>query len=57
MGQVVDMVIHGKPMPKGRPRFSRRGSKVVTYTPRETEIYEMNIKALAQVAILGKDMF
>lgn len=57
MGQVIDMVIYGKPMPKGRPRFSRRGGKVVTYTPRDTEIYEMNVKALAQLAMMNKDMF
>jgi Holliday junction resolvase RusA-like endonuclease len=54
---MIDLVIHGKPVGKARPRFSRRGNKVVTFTPRETQIYEQNIKALAQVAMLGKNMF
>lgn len=53
---MIDLVIHGKPVGKARPRFSRRGNKVVTFTPRETQIYEQNIKALAQVAMLGKAM-
>jgi Holliday junction resolvase RusA-like endonuclease len=53
---MIDLVIHGKPVGKARPRFSRRGNKVVTFTPRETQIYEQNIKSLAQVAMLGKNM-
>lgn len=28
----------------------------MTYTPRETKLYEQNIKSLAQVAMFGKDM-
>jgi Holliday junction resolvase RusA-like endonuclease len=54
---MIDLVIYGKPVGKARPRFSRRGGKVVTFTPRETQIYEQNIKSLAQVAMIGKDMF
>ena len=54
---MIDLVIHGKPVGKARPRFSRRGNKVVTFTPRETQIYEQNVKSLAQVAMLGKAMF
>jgi Holliday junction resolvase RusA-like endonuclease len=53
---MIDLVIHGKPVGKARPRFSRRGNKVVTFTPRETQIYEQNVKSLAQVAMLGKAM-
>jgi len=53
---MIDLVIHGKPVGKARPRFSRRGNKVVTFTPRETQIYEQNVKSLAQVAMLGKVM-
>jgi len=33
-------IIHGEPQGKGRPRFSRQGSYVKTYTPEETVIYE-----------------
>jgi len=53
---MIDLVIHGKPIGKARPRFSRRGNKVVTFTPKETQIYEQNVKSLAQVAMLGKAM-
>jgi Holliday junction resolvase RusA-like endonuclease len=53
---MIDLVIHGKPVGKARPRFSRRGNKVVTFTPRETQIYEQNVKSLAQVAMIGKAM-
>jgi Holliday junction resolvase RusA-like endonuclease len=53
---MIDLVIYGKPVGKARPRFSRRGNKVVTFTPRETQIYEQNVKSLAQVAMLGKTM-
>lgn len=53
---MIDLVIYGKPVGKARPRFSRRGGKVVTFTPRETQIYEQNIKSLAQVAMIGKAM-
>jgi Holliday junction resolvase RusA-like endonuclease len=53
---MIDLVIYGKPVGKARPRFSRRGNKVVTFTPRETQIYEQNVKSLAQVAMLGKAM-
>ena len=53
---MIDLVIHGKPVGKARPRFSRRGNKVVTFTPKETQIYEQNVKSLAQVAMLGKAM-
>ena len=53
---MIDLVIYGKPVGKARPRFSRRGGKVVTFTPRETQIYEQNVKSLAQVAMLGKAM-
>ena len=53
---MIDLVIYGKPVGKARPRFSRRANKVVTFTPRETQIYEQNVKSLAQVAMLGKAM-
>lgn len=33
-----------QPVPKGRPRFARRGKFVQTYTPKETEEYESAIR-------------
>ena len=38
-------IVPGTPVPKGRPRFTRRGR---TYTPAKTKSYE------EQIAILGK---
>lgn len=32
------------PVPKGRPRFVRRGKFVSTYTPRKTEEYEAHVR-------------
>lgn len=54
---MIDLVIYGKPVGKARPRFGRRkDGGVMTYTPRETKLYEQNVKSLAQVAMFGKDM-
>lgn len=36
------------PVPKGRPRFVRRGSFVQTYTPKETEKYENDVRKWMQ---------
>lgn len=33
-----------EPKPKGRPRFARRGKFVQTYTPKETEVYESEVR-------------
>lgn len=33
-----------EPKPKGRPRFARRGKFVQTYTPKETEAYESEVR-------------
>jgi len=32
----LTITIPGQPVPKGRPRFARRGRKVVTHTPKRT---------------------
>lgn len=39
-----DFVVLGRPRGKGRPRFARRGNYVTTYTPKETEDYEKQIR-------------
>ena len=33
---MILLTIPGQPVPKGRPRFARRGRSVVTYTPQAT---------------------
>lgn len=40
----VKFSILGEPKAKGRPRFSKRGNFVTTYTPQETQNYEAFIK-------------
>ncbi|MDU5424675.1 MAG: RusA family crossover junction endodeoxyribonuclease [Clostridiales bacterium] len=42
---MIRFVIPGEPQGKGRPKFSRQGSFVKTYTPAKTENYEAHIKA------------
>jgi Holliday junction resolvase RusA-like endonuclease len=54
---MINLVIYGKPVGKARPRFGRKkNGGVMTYTPRETKLYEQGVKTLAQVAMFGKDM-
>ena len=38
------VVIYGEPQGKGRPRFTKRGNFVSTYTPKETLSYENLVK-------------
>ena len=37
-----------EPVPKGRPRFSKVGGFVRSYTPKKTSDYETQVKAIAQ---------
>lgn len=54
---MIELVIYGKPVGKARPRFGRtKSGGVMTYTPRETKLYEQGVTTLAQVAMFGKDM-
>jgi len=54
---MIDIVIHGKPVGKARPRFGRKkDGGAVTYTPRETKNYEQAVAALAQCAMMGKTL-
>lgn len=50
----VSFTIPGSPVGKGRPRFARRGKKVVTYTPEETASYENLVKLYASLAMKGR---
>lgn len=40
----IAFTVPGKPVGKQRPRFSRRGTAVRTYTPRQTAEYERLVK-------------
>lgn len=52
---MIDIVFYGKPIGKARPRFGRtKSGQVVTFTPQKTRDYERGIRALAQVAMVGK---
>ena len=42
--EYIDFTIPGEPRGKGRPRFSRAGNYVRTYTPEQTASYENLIK-------------
>jgi len=48
---MINYMVEGKPVPKGRPRFAKRGKFVSTYTPTKTTVdYETIIKEAAQKA-------
>lgn len=43
----MKFIVLGKPKSKGRPRFSRRGKYIKTYTPSSTTEYEKLVKLSA----------
>ncbi len=54
---MIDMVIYGTPVGKGRPRFGRgKSGNIVTFTPKKTREYEQGVKALAQVAMMNRTL-
>lgn len=50
MGSEVCFTVPGKPVGKGRPRFTKQGR---TYTPGKTKSYEAEIKFFAERAMQG----
>ncbi len=40
----IYFTVPGEPQGKGRPRFARKGTRVVTYTPEKTTSYENRVK-------------
>ena len=40
----VSFIVHGKPLGKGRPRFTKVGNFIKAYTPRQTRDYESLIR-------------
>ena len=48
---MVTFEVEGTPVPKGRPRFARRGKFVSTYTPKTTTDYESKVSEAAKQAM------
>jgi Holliday junction resolvase RusA-like endonuclease len=51
MTLIVTFEVEGDPVPKGRPRFARRGQFVQTYTDAKTIDYETQVAMKARQAI------
>ena len=51
MTLVVTFTVDGDPVPKGKPRFARRGQFVQTYTDAKTIDYETHVAMKARQAI------
>ena len=47
----VFFTLEGTPVPKGRPRFARRGKFVSTYSPKTTVDYETKVSESAKQAM------
>lgn len=41
---MIEIIVPGEPVGKGRPKFRRAGNYVQTYTPEKTAVYENLIK-------------
>jgi Holliday junction resolvase RusA-like endonuclease len=52
---MVTFMVEGTPVPKGRPRFARRGKFVSTYSPKTTVDYESKVSESAKLAMGGSE--
>jgi Holliday junction resolvase RusA-like endonuclease len=52
---VIEFIVPGQPVPKGRPKFARRGKGVVAYTPAKTVAYETLVQRAAGDAMAGRE--
>jgi Holliday junction resolvase RusA-like endonuclease len=50
---VINFVVDGQPVAKGRPRFARVGKGVKAYTPAKTATYEQQVSWAAKAAMRG----
>lgn len=48
---VISFTVEGTPVPKGRPRFAKRGKFVQTYTPQKTKDYEQLVRDAGALAM------
>lgn len=53
-GTMIQFVIPGPAVGKGRPRFARRGNFVTAYTPQKTASYESLVRLAASAAMNGR---
>jgi Holliday junction resolvase RusA-like endonuclease len=53
---MIEFVIPGVPVGKGRPKFARRGNFVTAYTPEKTASYENLVKVKAEEAMAGRPL-
>lgn len=51
---MIRFIVLGQPVPKGRPKFARRGKGVVAYTPGKTAAYEALVQQAAGAAMAGR---
>lgn len=56
LNSIIEFIVPGNPVGKGRPKFARRGKFVQTYTPEKTVSYENLIKLKAEQAMQGMDL-
>lgn len=52
---MIEFIVLGQPVPKGRPKFARRGKGVVAYTPAKTAAYESLVQRAAEAAMMGRE--
>ena len=55
MSFTITFMVEGTPVPKGRPRFARRGKFVSTYSPKTTVDYETKVAEAARLAMGGSE--
>jgi Holliday junction resolvase RusA-like endonuclease len=53
---MVQFTVDANPVPKGRPKFSKIGGFVRTYTPKKTSDYETIVRETAQQAMGPTDV-
>ena len=54
---MIDFIVPGTTVGKGRPRFVKRGNYTHTYTPEATASYENLVKVRAMEAMKGREPF
>lgn len=52
---MIEFIVPGQPVAKGRPKFARRGKGVVAYTPAKTAAYELLVQRAAADAMAGRE--
>lgn len=52
---VIEVTVQGEPVAQGRPRFTKVGNFVQTYTPKKTKDYHKLVAAAAHEAMQGRE--